>query len=602
MEALFIYLGKMIFISVIFWMYYKLFLEGKEFHHYNRFYLLSSAILSIFLPLIKVNWFSIQPNHQGIYEFISFVNGSEISVSTAQNSISEWVIFGILTASVSFILMIRFLLAVIKIQHFKRKFTSEKHTDFTLIMTDLEFAPFTFLKNLFWNQQIDFTSVQGEKIFKHELAHITQRHTLDRILLQVIKSIFWFNPIFYLIQREVILLHEYLADEKAIENKDAAAFAEMLLTQQFYHQKIDGISPFFSSTIKKRLEMITKKHHTRFSYARRIWALPLLFLLTFAYLVQAKNQEIKAENEKIEQINQQFQIAHENQLENDTIKEKLIRQKRVLERQLAEIERESEKIEKRKLKIEETKSEIENLASEIESKKREIESIAANKSKISKEQTIEKLKEIEELHKEVENKVNSIKEFKFFPDHLQGFSNKRLDSISHRFNSPEWKKIQKDLSNRLKYFNSPEYQEYLGEIVQKLHSNDYNLDFENMKEFDFPPLPQMPEMPRMPEFFGENSSKIPTPPTPPTPPAVSQTGKGKIKLHFDNDAEFSLEYDGKGKITTRVNPKDLNIYINGKKSTRAQLEQIDMNRIKNISLDTQTHNSNSKAKIKITTK
>lgn len=45
--------------------------------------------------------------------------------------------------------------------------------------------------------------------------------------------------------------------------------------------------------------MITKPHYTKFSYARRVMALPVLFGISFTYLVTAKNKEIAKTNREI---------------------------------------------------------------------------------------------------------------------------------------------------------------------------------------------------------------------------------------------------------------------------------------------------------------
>ena len=55
-----------------------------------------------------------------------------------------------------------------------------------------------------------------------------------------------------------------------------------------------------------------KKSKTKFSYARRILALPLLFILSFIYLINAKNKEITNTNLEIENA--------VSQLKSDTIK------------------------------------------------------------------------------------------------------------------------------------------------------------------------------------------------------------------------------------------------------------------------------------------
>jgi hypothetical protein len=63
-----------------------------------------------------------------------------------------------------------------------------------------------------------------------------------------------------------------------------------------------------------------KKSKTKFSYARRIFALPLLFILGFIYLVNAKNKEIKETNSEIEKMVSDLKIEQLNSiLKLDTI-------------------------------------------------------------------------------------------------------------------------------------------------------------------------------------------------------------------------------------------------------------------------------------------
>ena len=59
MEALFIYFLKLIVCSGVMFLYYQLFLRDKTFHHYNRFYLIATLLVSALLPLIKIDYFTI---------------------------------------------------------------------------------------------------------------------------------------------------------------------------------------------------------------------------------------------------------------------------------------------------------------------------------------------------------------------------------------------------------------------------------------------------------------------------------------------------------------------------------------------------------------
>ena len=141
----------------------------------------------------------------------------------------------------------------------------------------------------------------GRQILKHEMVHIEQKHSWDKIFVEIITSLFWFNPFFYLIKKEINLIHEYLADKKALKNSDTKAFAQMLLASHFSGKQFPATSPFLSSNLKKRLTML-KKSKTKFSYARKILVLPILFTIAFVYLVNAKNKEIAKSNSEIESL------------------------------------------------------------------------------------------------------------------------------------------------------------------------------------------------------------------------------------------------------------------------------------------------------------
>ena len=184
--------------------------------------------------------------------------------------------------------------------------------------TNLENAPFSFFRNLFWKNSIVLHSDLGRQILKHEMVHIEQNHSSDKMFLEIICGIMWFNPFFWMIKKEINLIHEYLADNKAVKKSDTKAFAQMLLASHFSGEVLPGTSPFLSSNLKKRLKML-QKPKSKFSYIRRIMALPLLFLLPFAYMVNAKNMEIKELNTLIEEAVQTQQIVQQKQAEQKKV-------------------------------------------------------------------------------------------------------------------------------------------------------------------------------------------------------------------------------------------------------------------------------------------
>ena len=46
------------------------------------------------------------------------------------------------------------------------------------------------------------------------MVHIEQKHSWDKLFIEFVQAVFWFNPIFYWLKKELFLIHEYLADKR----------------------------------------------------------------------------------------------------------------------------------------------------------------------------------------------------------------------------------------------------------------------------------------------------------------------------------------------------------------------------------------------------
>ncbi|KPH14596.1 M56 family metallopeptidase [Chryseobacterium sp. ERMR1:04] len=315
METFVLYFGKVILSSGVMFLYYQLSLKDKTFHHYNRFYLLFAILISLLLPLIRVNDFTIEVNND-VYRLLDKIQ----NFNTTKNIDNDHTYFRIIFSALglgSLYFLGRFIYGIFRIQQLKQQFQKESFDGINFYHTNLSEAPFSYFKNLFWKNTIVLNSDIGKQILQHEMVHIEQKHSFDKIFIEVITSIFWFNPFFHIIKKEINLIHEYLADKKAVKQSDTKAFAQMLLASHFSGTQLPATSPFLSSNLKKRLKML-QKPKTKFGYARRIFALPVLFLVAFAYMVNAKNKEIKETNKEIAQA--------VSQIKKDTVKQEKIKE------------------------------------------------------------------------------------------------------------------------------------------------------------------------------------------------------------------------------------------------------------------------------------
>ncbi|HRI20444.1 MAG TPA: M56/M15 family metallopeptidase, partial [Panacibacter sp.] len=301
LQIIAVYLLKVLICSALLLAYYWAALRNKRFHYYNRFYLLLAVILSFAIPLLDLQWFSFSSSNKQAITILSVMYGTgEGAVMPAGKGFQlNWqdMLFVIpFMITVFFLLLLAY--RIIKIYQIKKRFPVSKTDEFDFINTDIAEAPFSFLKNIFWRNDISLEEKTGQQILRHELAHIKQKHTWDKLFMQIVLAIFWMNPFYWLIQKELYLIHEFIADEKAVEDKDASAFAAMLLHAQYGKFMFAPAQSFFYSPIKRRLLMLTSSKKTSLNYVRRLMALPLLTFVVclFAFRLHENTKAVTSVN------------------------------------------------------------------------------------------------------------------------------------------------------------------------------------------------------------------------------------------------------------------------------------------------------------------
>ncbi|MEK6547196.1 MAG: hypothetical protein AABZ56_02670, partial [Bacteroidota bacterium] len=191
--AIFLYAIKSIALSGICFGYYSMFLKNTLLHQYNRFFLLATLLLSLLGPLVQLDILQVNEEQAaGIGQTILYLNTIQLSSQAEQTDWNKIAL--VITAGISLLLVAYLIWGIIRIYQIKRAHPLKSNQGIQIIETNLENAPFSFLNLLFWKQSIDLNSEHGQKIFLHELAHIRQKHTYDRLICQLAASIVWFNP------------------------------------------------------------------------------------------------------------------------------------------------------------------------------------------------------------------------------------------------------------------------------------------------------------------------------------------------------------------------------------------------------------------------
>jgi TonB-dependent SusC/RagA subfamily outer membrane receptor len=288
------YLLKVVICSAVLFLYYHLALRNKLFHQWNRFYLLASVVLSLVAPIIQITIvrYTHETSNKAI-ELLQVLNSAdgymeEITI-TANRGISseQWMLIAYCLAS--FIVLIITVLSLFKILSVIKSHTVRVIRDIKFINTKVKGTPFSFFKFIFWNEEIDLQTETGQQIFQHELVHVREKHSVDKLFIQSVLIFFWCNPFFWFIRRELKLVHEFIADKKAVGEHGTAALAAMILNASYPSQFNSLTNQFFQTSIKRRLAMLTKIQNPRVNYISRVLALPILALTVLAFSLKTKS-------------------------------------------------------------------------------------------------------------------------------------------------------------------------------------------------------------------------------------------------------------------------------------------------------------------------
>ena len=289
MEPLIIYLLKANVVISILFLFYLLVLKNDKSFWQNRFYLLFSLLLSLFLPFLpEVSFAHLDPIQRQItmanplnslYATIgnSPMVNAPVHINTAYVSVKPGFTIPSLTQIlvgiyllVSFILLIRLIIKLLKLSLLIKK-TDKQFTSGIYYCAFDGTAPFSFFKYLVINKQL-YNDSELQQIISHEKVHIRQWHSIDILFAEVAHAILWANPLMVYLKRCIKLNHEYIADGEVINSGvNKKDYQLSILHSSLKRFQIYQLTNLYSSSkIKLRIKMMNLKKSsnvTAYKYA-----------------------------------------------------------------------------------------------------------------------------------------------------------------------------------------------------------------------------------------------------------------------------------------------------------------------------------------------
>jgi TonB family protein len=290
MTDLFIYLLKAAAINAIILAFYYFALRQSNRFILMRYVLVTAMLFPLLIPLIP---YPVQTQQESTYLPVFTITIPETTIaatSTGQNLFNLTDMPAFIYYGISLVLLIGMIISVIAI--IQKRLRSKQHYT-ALGKVELENSvksPFSFFSWVFL-APTDLTHPQLDMILKHEFCHVREKHSIDRVLSGIFRSVLWFSPFAHITSRLLSEVHEYQADSKVIGVYDRIDYSDLILS--FYlNPQSSAITNNFSLHTKKRIKMINNLNFRKLNYSRILTALSLSLFLVFLTSMVTKTEDL----------------------------------------------------------------------------------------------------------------------------------------------------------------------------------------------------------------------------------------------------------------------------------------------------------------------
>ena len=299
MDNLLLYLLKVSTGTMFLYLCYILLFSKDTFYLRNRIFLIGLMLLSIIIPLLNV--FNVPDS---LIENTNSINSIVLSSTSLEVVVSEKITsFNLKNLLIWFyfpitgFFLFRMLTSVARTFVIIRKGAIQNSKFPKVILSELEHPPFSFFPYAVIPKKT-FESGDYLEILEHEKAHIKQGHTFDLLFSELLIAFLWFNPFMWLIKREVVLNHEYLADVSSLSSSCSIKEYQYKLLNIPTKLMNVPLAHNFSSLIKNRIVMINKKPTRNYAAWKSIIILPVVAILFVMFSFKPESIKTNTDNQK----------------------------------------------------------------------------------------------------------------------------------------------------------------------------------------------------------------------------------------------------------------------------------------------------------------
>ena len=257
-------------------------------HHLARTYLVGGMLLSVVIPMLEL---PLYPAETVFYELpvMTIIDEQPLSVdaqAVAPVTQIDWSqIFSMFALGVYVVVfalnVARFVYRLWIICRLRRHSQLSVYEAYTLAESEQVKEPFSFWRTIFMNYV--FCGREREQVIIHELSHVRHRHTAERLTLELLRCVFWFNPFVWLAANALVEVQEWEADSDVLNQGYDVYEYRQLIFRQLFGYNADITCGLNSQLTKKRFLMMTNFKRGKLSFIRLGVAIPMVGAMILAF-------------------------------------------------------------------------------------------------------------------------------------------------------------------------------------------------------------------------------------------------------------------------------------------------------------------------------
>jgi TonB family protein len=284
---------------MLIWGTYELFLSKVRYFQANRFFLLGGSVLAVFLPWLP--WQINIPTHTESILGLTFNSAQETlltpSLSTAAGMSAvipdpfNWI--GFIYFLIVSLLFLVTAAQLVRLFAWTKKYPVKVWKNNRIVIIKKPWSVFSFFRTIFYPEPFEPDTKETRTILAHEQIHARQLHSVDNLVIQMIRIFFFYNPAIYLIAGRLRLTHEYIADALT-SGCDKSEYSHTLISHQFMVPRLILMHPFNTkSFLKRRLTMLSKTQQNSLAGWKYLLVAPLIggMILLSGWSASAQNQD-----------------------------------------------------------------------------------------------------------------------------------------------------------------------------------------------------------------------------------------------------------------------------------------------------------------------